>query len=107
MKKISLSLISIIVAVLIIAAASALIFVSVNNYSSSYSEKKLKEVKLSVLSYTVQCYALEGKYPPDLDYLHDNYGLQLERDKFIYHYEMFASNILPDIKILAKEKAGE
>lgn len=107
MKKVSLSLVSIIVAVLIIAAASAIIFVNVNNYSGSYSEKKLKEVKLSVLSYTVQCYALEGRYPPDLDYLEDNYGLALEKEKYIYHYEMFASNIMPDIQVLAIDKAGE
>ena len=67
MKKIGLSLVSTIVAVLIIAVAIAIIFVSVNNYSSSYNDKQLIEVKQSVLSYTVQCYALEGLYPPDLD----------------------------------------
>ncbi len=55
----------------------------------------------------LQCYALEGSYPPNLEYLRDNYGLMLDRRNFDYHYEVFASNIRPSIQIFARGHAEE
>lgn len=47
----------------------------------------------------VQCYALEGSYPPDVDYLRAHYGLQLDEARYAVRYEVFASNIMPDIEV--------
>ena len=55
---------------------------------------------------TVQCYALEGSYAPDVAYLEQNYGLQVDSDRYIVHYEAFASNVLPTIFVLEKGKSG-
>ena len=49
-----------------------------------------------------QCYALEGAYPPTLEYLEENYGLMLDRDRFHYLYEVIGSNIHPIIEVLDK-----
>ena len=49
-----------------------------------------------------QCYALEGYYPPNLDYLETHYGLRYDTSKYIVHYESFAANIYPDIFVLEK-----
>ncbi len=49
--------------------------------------------------YAVQCYASEGFYPPSLDYLVENYNLVLKEDQFLYFYDAFSSNIMPDIMI--------
>ena len=82
-------------------------FLGINDYSKSNSEKSLNEIRTTVLGYVSQCYALEGEYPPDLAYLEQNYGLQLDTNKYIYHYEMFAANIFPDIKVFARHQAGD
>ena len=37
-------------------------------------------------------------------YLQDNYGLQVNTDDFYIHYEAFAPNLPPTIKVTAKEK---
>ena len=50
----------------------------------------------------VSCYALEGRYPPDVKYLQEQYGLQLNEEKYIVHYEVFAENIMPDITVLER-----
>ncbi|MDD5017287.1 MAG: hypothetical protein PHO15_04205 [Eubacteriales bacterium] len=107
MKKLNLSLVSIIVAILIIASAGAVIFFGVADYSDSYSKNRVDDIRETVLGYVAQCYALEGAYPPDLNYLEQNYGLQLNEDKYIYHYEMFATNILPDVQVFAIERASD
>lgn len=49
-----------------------------------------------------QCYAIEGVYPPDLNYLETNYGLQLNTRDYYIHYDIYASNIPPEVKVLPK-----
>ena len=41
-------------------------------------------------------------YPPSLDYLADNYGVVVDREHYIVHYDVFASNIMPDIRVVPK-----
>lgn len=47
----------------------------------------------------VQCYAIEGRYPPDVAYLEENYGIQIDRRRYHVFYNGFASNIMPEITI--------
>lgn len=56
--------------------------------------------KETIVKYAIQCYASEGSYPPSLEYLEANYGLILNRDRYLYYYEIFASNVLPDIRVI-------
>ena len=48
----------------------------------------------------VCCNAIEGAYPPDLAYLVENYGVQIDTDRFTVSYELYASNLMPDITVL-------
>lgn len=47
----------------------------------------------------VQCYALEGSYPQDLDYLKKRYGLRYNTERYIVHYKSLGSNLLPEISV--------
>lgn len=46
------------------------------------------------------CYAAEGAYPPDLEYLKEHYGIQVDETKYTVHYDIFAQNLMPDITVL-------
>lgn len=46
------------------------------------------------------CYAAEGVYPPDLDYLKEHYGVQVDESRYAVMYSAFAENLLPDITVL-------
>ena len=48
------------------------------------------------------CYALEGFYPPDLEYLKEHYGLTYDESSFVVEYQPVAGNIRPDVTILEK-----
>ena len=50
----------------------------------------------------VACYAAEGAYPPDVDYLCQNYGVVYEKSRYQIHYDCFASNLMPDITVVEK-----
>lgn len=107
MKKMSLSFVSMLVCLAIMAALALLVVINVKEYGSSYNERRLDEIRDTVISSVSQCYALEGAYPPDLKYLEDNYGLIMDKSCYIYHYEMFASNIFPDVKVLYLRETGD
>ncbi|MGI5892280.1 MAG: hypothetical protein ACOX7H_06055 [Bacillota bacterium] len=76
------------------------IYIGVGQMSASADEQSLKILKDAVQRATVQCYAIEGMYPPNVQYLEENYGLVYDHEEYIVHYEAFASNILPDITVI-------
>ena len=47
----------------------------------------------------VACYAAEGFYPPNADYLCRNYGVVYDAQRYTVHYSLFASNLMPDITV--------
>lgn len=51
----------------------------------------------------VACYATEGAYPPDLQYLQEHYGIRINEDEYMVVYEVIASNLMPDITVLERE----
>ena len=74
--------------------------IGIKNVSSASDEESRQILQDAVLRATVQCYAIEGMYPPDVPYLVNNYGLAYDHDRYIVHYEVFAGNILPDITVI-------
>lgn len=48
----------------------------------------------------VSCYALEGFYPQNVEYLTEHYGLQYDQDAYTIRYEYIASNLMPEITVL-------
>ena len=61
------------------------------------------QLETAVRRYAVSCYAQEGFYPPDLQYLAEHYALRYDESQYIVHYEAVASNLMPDITVVEKE----
>lgn len=49
------------------------------------------------------CYAAEGFYPPDVAYMQSRYGLQYDETSYRIYYEIFASNLMPEITVVEKQ----
>jgi hypothetical protein len=81
---------------LVIAAAGIV------RFDRGVSDSRVSSVRQSVESAVNNCYALEGRYPPSLEYLEKNYGLIVDEEHFIYGYSVFATNIKPQIYIFKK-----
>ena len=65
--------------------------------------ERLRSIQQAVTKATVQCYAIEGQYPPNLEYMVEHYGLTLDTDRYIVQYDIFASNIMPTILVLPRD----
>lgn len=75
-------------------------------------DQKTKGIETETLEntiekYVITCFATEGSYPPNLAYLEAHYGLQLDETRYYYDYEVFASNVMPSIKVIKKSISRE
>ena len=75
---------------------------SIMNMGRDSRKDGLRQLETSVRRSVTACYATEGVYPPNLDYLKEHYGLQVDEDRFIVHYSIFAENMMPDITVLER-----
>lgn len=94
---------SVIMPVLTTALIILVLIKATDNLSRHSFREELSSAQNAVMKSAVQCYALEGRYPPTVEYLKENYGLFVNEDKFIIHYRAFASNIIPDIEVLPRD----
>ena len=95
----------IIKAIFIPVIAAAFIVCFVNAVSDVHQTQKHhgKEQLEQVLKRTAAaCYAAEGIYPPDLEYMQKHYGIRINEKEYTVIYQMIASNLMPDITVLEK-----
>jgi len=60
----------------------------------------LRILEDSIRRAVVMCYAIEGRYPESIEYIETNFGIYIDRTRFVVHYRVFASNILPEIMVI-------
>ena len=89
--------------VLFAAVAAMLVWYFASRISSrDLSEEGTAALKDAVRRSALQCYAVEGIYPPTLEYLEENYGLEVNTRDYYIRYDIFASNIAPEITVTEK-----
>ena len=91
----------VLVVCLCILALAAAIF-AFSGSRSDVDEEGMEAIRDAIRRSALQCYVVEGVYPPDLAYLQDHYGLQVNTDNYYVVYEAFASNLPPDITVIHK-----
>ena len=91
-----------IIITLVFAVALTFSILGAIKASKDIEAQTILSIKSSVVSSVVQCCAIEGAYPKNIQYLKDNYGLVVDESKYIITYDLFASNIMPDISVLKK-----
>ena len=87
--------------VLTVLAIAALAFGSVGLGRKAAGEDTALAAE-AIRRAAVQCYALEGFYPADWSYLKEHYGVAVDEDRLIVHYEFIASTLIPDITVIAR-----
>lgn len=61
-------------------------------------------LKDAITKAAVQCYAIEGYYPPSIQYLEEHYDIRIDKARYSVMYNGFASNVMPDITVLSVEE---
>ena len=73
---------------------------ALNSLDSGHEAEDQRQLMEALRRGCVACYAAEGVYPPDIAYLQDHYGVQIDTGRYTVHYSVFAENRMPDITVL-------
>lgn len=95
----------------VLSLAASLVLIAVfavvmSSFAGRTGQREEETLRKAVARASVQCYAIEGRYPPSVEYLEDNYGIQINRKKYNVFYDGFASNVMPEITIIPIEDQG-
>ena len=69
--------------IVLLAACTVLFGVFSSKLSDDNTKRSKSTLERALTRSITQCYALEGTYPPDINYLTDHYGLTYDSD---YYY---------------------
>jgi len=99
-KSIWDSLRSAAVPILFTLAVMGMIVFGLRQTEEASRSEGLRILEDSIRRAVVICYAVEGRYPESVTYIVENYGVHIDWNKYVVHYNIFASNILPDITVI-------
>lgn len=71
---------------------------------SKATEEARQHLENAVRQAAVTCYAVEGRYPADLETLTRDYALRYDKESYIIWYDCFADNVIPDIEVRIRQK---
>ena len=79
------------------------VWLLVSRVGTASSGAQTQFVTDAVRNAALTCYAVEGAYPNDLEYLRANYGLAYDQSRYMVRYDAFGSNLMPSISVLELE----
>ena len=82
------------------------VWMIVSRLDSTQHGAQTQFVTDAVRNAALTCYAVEGAYPNDVEYLRSHYGLAYDESRYFVTYDAFASNQLPEINVVEWEDAS-
>jgi len=84
---------------LLFAGIFLLFYLGIHSVSETTLLKQQQSLENAIRKSAVHCYAVEGTYPESLDYLKEHYGITYDETCFLVDYEIFGSNLMPDVQV--------
>ena len=86
------------------AAAVALVMfaAALDGLSAGRDAEDLRQLEEALRRGCAACYAAEGVYPPNLEYLEDHYGIRVDEERYAVFYSAFADNLMPDVTVVVR-----
>ncbi len=91
-----------IISILIFGSILFLFYLGIEYSGRSSIEKQQESLNNAISRDIVQCYSIEGMYPPNLEYLEEHYGLTYDKNTFFVDYQPIAGNLYPDYTVILR-----
>jgi len=86
--------------IVVLIAICILFYYAIDASGRSTIEKQQSSLENAINRDIVQCYSIEGRYPPSLEYIEDHYGLVYDDSTFFVDYQPIAANMYPDVTVI-------
>ena len=100
------ALLSVLVPVLFTVAVAAAVITGINQAEQSSRAEGERILAEGIRRAVLTCYAVEGFYPESIAYIERHYGVFVDKTKYVVHYNIFASNIMPGISVFEYNRAA-
>jgi hypothetical protein len=87
-------------AALSFALLAAVFLLALASAGQRNAARETEMVTAAISRGIVTCYAVEGKYPPSLTYLYDNYGVSVDESRYAVFYDVIAANLMPSVQVI-------
>ena len=81
--------------------------IAVDRLEKNTAEEQKKALEAAIERDITSCYALEGMFPPELEYMKQHYGLSYDEQLFFVDYRPIAANIRPDYIIIERTEKND
>ena len=99
-KKRTLLIVLLLVACIIVCL---LVGQSIRAGGKNLQEESAGAIRETIRTAARQCYVVEGVYPPDLEYMEENYRVKINHKDFYVTYEAYAQNLPPTVKVTVRQ----
>ena len=86
--------------ILLVLIVLLVFYLALSRLEEGRQEAGTQQLEDALRRTAAACYAAEGFYPPSVAYMVAHYGLQYDADAYRVHYEVFASNLMPEITVV-------
>ena len=91
---------SLIFAIIVFALLVVFFLASLFSATERNDARETEMVASAIQRAIVTCYAVEGKYPPSLSYLYENYGVRVDESRYAVFYDVIAANVMPSVQVV-------
>ena len=85
--------------VVILAVVILFFYAAVGGASGKADSSSAASLEKAIKKAAVQCYAIEGFYPPDVTYLESHYGIIIDQKKYVVDYRCEGENLIPTVSV--------
>ena len=93
-----------VLSIFIFVAIACIFYLAVDATGRSSIVRQRESLENAISRDIVQCYSIEGRYPPSLEYLEQHYGLVYDKKTFFVDYMPIAANLYPDVTIILRDR---
>ena len=91
-----------IVPLLFTLAIIAMINVGIMQAGEANEAEGVRILEEALMRVAVHSYAVNGYFPESLAYIEEHFAVYIDRSRFVVHYNIFAANMLPDIRVFLR-----
>jgi len=85
-----------------LGAVAALSFYGVHGAAADSGRRQQELTLRAIRRAADECFAVEGHYPPNIDYLYENYHVRVDTDKYVVIYDIFAPDVRPSVMLVSR-----
>ena len=89
-----------IVSALVFAAIAVMLYIGIQEMFASSQDESFNSTRDAIANAISNCYAMEGRYPPDMEYLQENYGVVIDPDIYVVNYQSGFGFVRPEVELI-------